>query len=601
MKPPHSLLPRRMLLRSLVATSIALASTSASRAQLPLQVGDLVATYCPDLVPLSGGGFGPDPDGFCVKVVRNPLGGTLGTNWLAPLFSNELPVTADTWSIANLGPVFGCCLDEAGNIYVTASTVYGNFPSSWGPGGAGGVYKINGTTGAITVLAMLPNSGVGLGDVCFDRFHEQLFVTNFEDGCIYRLNRNTGATLQVYDPWIADAGVIADPGFAPLGERLWAVHMPEVSHWGGRGLFFSAWLCDRLRPSPAWPASWPTPAPAVPNNTIFLVKVKSDGSIDTMTAPKVSLVMPTIAPGYSHPVSDITYNVRRLHLAERTMSGDYGQLGVAHESRVLRYLTSSPPVPIGPALLVGDFGGSGTNSAGGIAIDTDLTVASPPVGNVWATGDALHFAPNDYIYGLQLLPSTGNGSCAPFSLCTNLIDLDNNVALVDKAQPGDVEYVAAAPVVFDPNQPFPYCGGDVFALCPCDNFGDPGSGCANSLNPAGALLALSGDPMTDDVVLAGSGMPNSTCIYLQGSDDTDEVFGDGVRCAGGSLVRLRTKLNTAGASQFPDGTDTVTLSQRGGVVPGSGAERSYQTYYRNAASFCTPATFNVTNAWHVVW
>ena len=39
-----------------------------------------------------------------------------------------------------------------------------------------------------------------------------------------------------------------------------------------------------------------------------------------------------------------------------------------------------------------------------------------------------------------------------------------------------------------------------------------------------------------------------------------------------------------------------------GVVPGSGAVRSYQTYYRNAAAaFCPPATFNATNAVRVTW
>jgi len=46
----------------------------------------------------------------------------------------------------------------------------------------------------------------------------------------------------------------------------------------------------------------------------------------------------------------------------------------------------------------------------------------------------------------------------------------------------------------------------------------------------------------------------------------------------------------------------VTLSARGGVVPGSGTLRYYSTYYRNAStSFCPPATFNVTNGWKILW
>ena len=93
-----------------------------------------------------------------------------------------------------------------------------------------------------------------------------------------------------------------------------------------------------------------------------------------------------------------------------------------------------------------------------------------------------------------------------------------------------------------------------------------------------------------------------SCIYLQGDALNDGVFGDGVRCAGGALIRLRTKTNVGGASSFPDSVETITLSQRGGVTIGSGVRRHYQTYYRNsAAAFCPPETFNVTNGWTIDW
>src|SRR5262249_2698995 len=111
------------------------------------------------------------------------------------------------------------------------------------------------------------------------------------------------------------------------------------------------------------------------------------------------------------------------------------------------------------------------------------------------------------------------------------------------------------------------------------------------------------DNFDDDVVLVGVGMPaTASCIYLQGDDVADLPFGDGVRCVGGNLLRLRTRDNVGGASTFPDSTDTITLSQRGGVTPGSGQRRYYQTYYRNAAaSFCPPETFNVTNGVLIDW
>ena len=154
----------------------------------------------------------------------------------------------------------------------------------------------------------------------------------------------------------------------------------------------------------------------------------------------------------------------------------------------------------------------------------------------------------------------------------------------------------------------PFCAGDgldpaVTVPCPCANFGTLGNGCANSVNASGANLASTGLPSNDDVVLAGSLMPATVaCIYLQGDAETQAVFGDGVRCAGGTLLRLRTRANVGGASAFPDSTDTITLSQRGGVTPGSGTVRRYQTYYRNSAGlFCPPETFNVTNGVRVTW
>ena len=162
----------------------------------------------------------------------------------------------------------------------------------------------------------------------------------------------------------------------------------------------------------------------------------------------------------------------------------------------------------------------------------------------------------------------------------------------------------------------PYCFGDdidplVTTDCPCMNFGAPGQGCANSVNANGALLAASGatsDPITgaDTLVLQASGMPSINsiaAIFLQGATTTPAglVFGDGVRCASGTLIRLGSKATPGGVAQYPEASD-MTVSQRGMVTQGSGVTRYYQTYYRNSsASFCPPATFNVTNAYAIVW
>ena len=152
-----------------------------------------------------------------------------------------------------------------------------------------------------------------------------------------------------------------------------------------------------------------------------------------------------------------------------------------------------------------------------------------------------------------------------------------------------------------------FCAGDGALVdhttpCPCGNDGSPGKGCANSVTSAGAVLGGTGVPANDGVVLTANGMPTTAaCVFLQGDALADAVFGDGVRCVGGMLLRLRTRTSAGGTAVFPNSTDTTTLAQRGGVVPGSGVRRFYQTYYRNSAAFCTPDTFNVTNGWRVDW
>src|SRR5262249_1748792 len=116
-----------------------------------------------------------------------------------------------------------------------------------------------------------------------------------------------------------------------------------------------------------------------------------------------------------------------------------------------------------------------------------------------------------------------------------------------------------------------YCLGDgidpnVTTPCPSGNPGAPGHGCASSINPSappsGPRLSAWAPPTPDTMIPSASGLPATvSCIYLQGDALVDVVFGDGVRCAGGTLIPLRTKMNSGGASQFPDSTETVTLSQ----------------------------------------
>jgi len=56
--------------------------------------------------------------------------------------------------------------------------------------------------------------------------------------------------------------------------------------------------------------------------------------------------------------------------------------------------------------------------------------------------------------------------------------------------------------------------------------------------------------------------------------------------------------NVAGASTLPPPSG-APLRVLGQVVAPS--ERVYQVWYRDAASFCTPSTFNLTNGVRITW
>jgi subtilisin-like proprotein convertase family protein len=148
-----------------------------------------------------------------------------------------------------------------------------------------------------------------------------------------------------------------------------------------------------------------------------------------------------------------------------------------------------------------------------------------------------------------------------------------------------------------------YCGaGDANLTTPCSSFGSgaTGNGCANSGNPSGASLTATGSPTADTVVMTQTGeLATSTSIFLQGTANIPAgiSFGDGVRCAGGTLKRLYVKSAVGGTVSAPTGGDPSIQTQSATlgdpIAPGS--TRYYQVYYRDPAS-ATGANFNVGNA-----
>jgi hypothetical protein len=159
-----------------------------------------------------------------------------------------------------------------------------------------------------------------------------------------------------------------------------------------------------------------------------------------------------------------------------------------------------------------------------------------------------------------------------------------------------------------------YCFGDgsTATACPCGNFGAPGAGCNNSIGNGGASLGATGVPSlsNDTLVLTQSGeLASSLSIFLQGTTNLPNglVFGDGVRCVGGSLKRLYVRAASAGTVSAPAAGDpsvSVASAALGDTIT-AGATRFYGVYYRDAsATFCPNPpgnTWNIGNSNSVLW
>lgn len=190
------------------------------------------------------------------------------------------------------------------------------------------------------------------------------------------------------------------------------------------------------------------------------------------------------------------------------------------------------------------------------------------------------------------------------SSATNLVAGDTNgvddVFLRDRAATGFTS-------LCDPG-----AGGVI--SCPCGNPPlVPGAGCDNSAASGGARLSASGAAYlaNDQLLFTTSGeKASATSIVLQGNAllAGGAVFGQGVRCAGGTLRRLYTKTAVGGSIQAPDlaGGDP-SVSVRSAVLGdpiAAGERRWYLVYYRDPSVLggCpATSTFNATQTGEVRW
>jgi len=165
-------------------------------------------------------------------------------------------------------------------------------------------------------------------------------------------------------------------------------------------------------------------------------------------------------------------------------------------------------------------------------------------------------------------------------------------------------------VPVDSGTPFCFGDGTQALACPCGNTGVGGHGCDNSSATGGAQLTSIGATSInyDSLQFTSSGeKPSATSVFLQGStQNSGTVFGQGVRCLGGSLKRLYVKTAAGGVAAAPVGADASVHARSAalGDALSAGMTRYYQVYYRDPAvlgSCPSTSTFNISQGLSISW
>lgn len=408
--------------------------------QGPLKLGQSVVTS-----------FDPSNDGYnVVRVVdlRNrPPFQTNGHYWNSPA-PNQF--VGSDWTKARMGNVFGITLDDANppNIYISRSTVFCSTLDTL----EGLIYKIDGTTWAVSNYVIkniipgppmmnvnwMPNTGPGLGNLCYDKWHNQIFTTNFEDGKIYRIKGSIVGNVQsVFDPFVLDPGT--SPGFVPRGERMWGIGVYGNSSSDVR-VYFSRWVSDRSN--------------ITGPNEIRSIALDNNGEFIT-GSERIEITLPLITGStFSSPVSDIEFsNNGTMLLGERSMSSDMGSCtnnpNWAHVGRILEYLRNNisglyynPPV----IHIVGLA--NYKQSSGGVDFDFGI---SDSLNNENSLCDSIIVGTGDYlyssappppplstvVYGLQITERSSGGS--PNADFSQYVDLNGDLGSEDKTMSGDID------------------------------------------------------------------------------------------------------------------------------------------------------------------
>ena len=434
--------------------------------------------------------------------LANHSNAPLDTRW----YSGSAPPTQAyshaSWTVGNLGEVFGITLDDTGNVFVAATRIYGNnnvgsLSTVAGNAAAGQIYILQNGSGNAAPFVNLKQgpAGEGLGNLSYDCVHDSLYATNFHDGLIYRITPDKviqpkqwdhGANLPTAVNWNgaplvpvrqAILGFDGSSSYAALGRRPWAVRVYKNRLY--YGIWSQNWGTDAT--STTVPKAIISEGTAA--NEVWSVPLDANG--DPYGPARLEIIVPQFNPitsPRSNPISDIAFGpMGTMLIAERTMIAKNSSY--AHASRVLEYSWNGNQwvLPNPSAYSVGLFP---TNGAGGVDFDFS------PGGRVWATSDAMHYAAKDRLYGIQGLPA-GGGS----HFNSVLIDLNDDVDAYNKAQIGDVR-IPCPDCTNSPTLPV-IKGPETMCVSPAHYSVAPQSGITYSWTVSGGTPATGSGPSID--------------------------------------------------------------------------------------------------------
>ena len=226
-------------------------------------------------------------------------------------------------------------------------------PTTSGPGT---IWKIDGATGAVSVFAKIENnSGAALGNIAFDKRHRQFFVSNVDDGVIYRIAMD-GTIVETFDhgdTGLAAVGMapilddwsrteIEDPAFDSADPATWGYTQNERRVWGvgvlrGR-LYYAVGSSDAQ---------------------VWSVGIGRDGSFLGDARWELD-----VAGARDYAVTDIAFDGNGfMYLAQRgpvENTYDYSSFARSGQGEVLRYYRESPDDPATPGI----WGGPDTYATG---------------------------------------------------------------------------------------------------------------------------------------------------------------------------------------------------------------------------------------------